>query len=508
MDSILKIILDAAIGLGVGVGVAVAIVLYLFHHPDKFEHWVALFYRALFFAFSGFPILKRKIDRYAVAASIQDSVNGACETVNRQSPGTFPHAVRIDWVQAESKESFIKRGQVVVRLKHFEDQDKNIVDATLLYLKVGFLPRARHYLDTSLQKGCLYKAALEIFAQNRDSGAYRYFLENEVTPELLSNPDLKYDLEVLDSLDTVGYFTRIFLCEVRHIGEKLVGNIATPAIQQELREFSRFLQAIATKGRNEDVPLSFNGAKIKVALVLVAKRQVILFRGITPYVNRIMRLVRDGYDSIYIAGWGDEFAGQIEGIKGELSSLSVKLLRRYVYKINTQTKAVLLVCQSDRSYIAKQLLLQKEVEKVMRNIIPEVASGAVEIVSVSRVHGVGSKVAVRASAEGGNLASAITACIGVDSSRLSALRKQLNQEFIGIVGFSDDVKDYLINALVPLKASDVERIELDEGNLSAKIIVKTSEAETKALGKNNINVRLAMDLTGWAILILLPIDVQ
>lgn len=493
-------LLDLLLTFGISGIFVTGLLIFLFKNPDKFEHWMAIFYQALYYLFSSFPKLKRKLDRYAVASSIQDTVNGACEQVNRESPGAFPHAIRVDWVKSESKDSFISNGQVVVRLKHFPNQDRNIVDSTLLYLKVGFLPRARHYLDSSLQRSCEFKVALYIFSLRRDSGAYDYFYENELRPALKSDPSLVFDLQLVDDLDSVGYFTRVFLSEIRYAGEKLIGSTSTPALQKELRDFASFLQTIATKGRNQNVPLSFKGGKIKAAVILVARPTTILPYGTEPYINRISRCVREGYESIYIAAWGSEYAKSVIEIKNDLRNLSVQLLRRHEYQLRNQTKGILLVCQSDLSYLAKQKELHQEVRKAMSDVVPEIASGEVEIVDIARIKNVGCKVAVRSVSEE-NSPSAVGTCIGVNSDRLSALRARIGKEFVGIVGWSENTQQFLINALVPLKASDVERVEIDEENLTARIIVRSDDSYRKALGKNNFNVKLATELTGWALIV-------
>ena len=53
--------------------------------------------------------------------------------------------------------------------------------------------------------------------------------------------------------------------------------------------------------------------------------------------------------------------------------------------------------------------------------------------------------------------------------------------------------------LSPLKGSHVESVELDEENHIAKVEVSNDEAYTKALGRDNYNVKLARELTGWLI---------
>lgn len=381
------IIASGAIGTG--------LFLYFLTNPDKFEHWAAIFYRVLYSLSSNYPRIRQKVDRYAVASSIQDSINGVCAKVNRESfPDVLPHALKIEWVQSANPDSFIKKGQVTVRLRYYVNQDRNIVDSTLLYLKVGLLPRSKNYLDKVLRKSCEFKVASQVFLARRDTGAYDYFFEKELAPAIKNEPDIKRDLQVLEDMDSVGFFTRVFLTEVKQTGEKLLGAIPTPAIQQELRSFASFLQTIANKGENEDVPLAFNGVKVKAAVVLVARKETIQSYGIKPYINAIARKVREGYEFIYVSGWGEEFTNDIIEIKNQVQEKFVKVLRRHDYSIRNNVKGIMLVCQSNLSYLARQRELQEEVKQAMAEIIPEIKDGDIEIAAIARIKNVGCKIAV------------------------------------------------------------------------------------------------------------------
>jgi transcription antitermination factor NusA-like protein len=487
------------IGSGItGTTLFFVVIIFLFMHPHKFEHWMAIFDWIFYRASSSFPRIRRKFDRRVVASSIQDSVNGICGEINKQAPDILPHALKIEWIQSETPESFIKKGQTVVRLKHYVNQDRNIVDATLLYLKVGLLPRAKNYLDTTLRKSCESKVAIQVFAARRDTGAYDYFIENELNLAINTDPYLKQDLQMLEDLDSVGFFTHVFLREVKQTGEKLLGTMPTPAIQQELRNFVMFLQTIANKGPNEDVPLTFKSVKVKVAVVLVARKETIQSYGTAPYISRISRIVREGYESIYVAGWGEEFVKRIFEIKKDIEGKIVTILKRYEYPIREQVKGILLVCQSNISYLAQQRELQEEVKQPMTEIVPEIKNGEIEIVSIARIRGVGCKIAVRpVSTE--DIVDTLSTCIGKHGVRFDELKLRLPNEFLAIIPWSDDIKKFIVDALYPLKEQDVNSVDIDEENLVANVEVSSDEAYNKALGRDYYNVKLAKELTGWLI---------
>jgi hypothetical protein len=397
----------------------VIIILYLFNRPDKFEHWMRLFYQFIHHLSSSLPSVKKAIDRKLVAVSIQDTVNHICDQINEESPDALPHPVKIEWVKSDTPDSFISKGRTVVRLRHYDNQDRNIVESTLLYLKQGFLPRAKNYLDKSLRQSSEYKVASRVFIARRDTGAYDYFFQKEMMPAVNGDPRLQEDLQLLENLDGVGFFTRVFLLEVTVTGQKLLGTVPTDTIKRELRDFGRFLEVISTKAKYEKPPLSFMGTKVKASVILVAKHETIDRYGINPYVSRIQRQLKEGYDSLYLAAWGNEFIKAVISIKGKIERDMLTIIRRYDYPVHGTTRAVLLVCQPKSSYLARQKRLHDEVRQAFAEIVPEIKDGLINIVCLSRIETVGMKVAIKAVAP--ELGDPTRCCIGAGAQRIKWL---------------------------------------------------------------------------------------
>ncbi|MFH0803112.1 MAG: hypothetical protein V2A78_12115 [bacterium] len=493
-DSLIKALL-----LIIGITPASVIVIFLFLNPDKFERWMALFYKFLYFISSGIPKLSRRIDSYTVASSIQDTVNSICENINKDSPNVFPHPLKIEWVKTENKDSFIKDGKVVVCLKSYKNQSKNIVDATLMFLKVGLLPKARSFLDVTLRAGCEFKVAAGIFSARRDTNAYDYFIDTVLNPAISGDSNLSKDLQLLEDLDSVGFFTRVFLTEVKATGEKLLGTIPTTAVKQELRIFAKFLQTIANKRPEEDVPLHIKGLKVNVAVVLIARRDKLTAFGIEPYIKRISRCVEEGYESIYVTGMSDECVRAVVEMKKSIEGIFVSVLRRYDYLVRRQTKAIMLVCQSNFSYLTQRRQLQEEVKIAFEDIVPEVKNGEVELVSIARKRGNGCKVAVRMSSETADGRKAAIKCVGTGGQRLNEIKERLKEKFVVVIPWASGIKEYITNALHLINAGDVNLIEIDEENLIATVALNTDDACKTALGYQNNSLILASELTGWLI---------
>ena len=125
--------------------------------------------------------------------------------------------------------------------------------------------------------------------------------------------------------------------------------------------------------------------------------------------------------------------------------------------------------------------------------VPEIATGAVEIVALSREAGQRTKMAVRSTVAG---LGAKGACIGPMGARVRGVMDQLGGEKIDIVDFADDPATFVGNALAPASVVSVEVV--DERARAARVVVPDFQLSL-AIGKEGQNARLAARLTGWRI---------
>ena len=132
------------------------------------------------------------------------------------------------------------------------------------------------------------------------------------------------------------------------------------------------------------------------------------------------------------------------------------------------------------------------VKRLFELEVPEIEDGDVEIVSISREAGSRTKMAVRSIEPG---IDPLGACVGARGIRVQNVVDELNNEKIDIILWSDDPEELIRNVLSPAK---VDRVEIDEEEKSAKVIVKDDQLSL-AIGKSGQNVRLAARVSGWKI---------
>ena len=122
--------------------------------------------------------------------------------------------------------------------------------------------------------------------------------------------------------------------------------------------------------------------------------------------------------------------------------------------------------------------------------IPEVYDGIIEIKRIAREPGDRAKVAVLSHDE---RIDAVGACVGMKGVRIHAIVRELNNENIDVINYSEDPLVFIQRALAPAK---LKEIQMDKQNKKAVINVANDQVSL-AIGKGGQNVRLASKLTGY-----------
>jgi len=181
-------------------------------------------------------------------------------------------------------------------------------------------------------------------------------------------------------------------------------------------------------------------------------------------------------------GRGEAIMPLKEQIHGERYMVGMRL-KVYVQKVELSPRGPSILV----SRAAPELL-----EYLMRQEIPEVADGTVEIKAIAREAGQRSKVAVTSNNPN---VDPIGACIGHRGSRIQAVTAELQRERVDIIQWDNTPREFIRNALSPAK---VGNIELDTEEHKARVTVGSDQLSL-AIGKSGQNVRLAAKLTGYSI---------
>ena len=162
--------------------------------------------------------------------------------------------------------------------------------------------------------------------------------------------------------------------------------------------------------------------------------------------------------------------------KGETIRAIIKEVRK-----NAATPMVI-ISRSDPKFLAK--LFETE--------IPEIYDGIIEIKAVVREAGERSKVAVESHDD---RIDAVGACVGMKGIRIHAIVREMNNENIDVINYSDNPSVYVQRSLAPAK---LKSIEVDKESKTATVVVEKDQVSL-AIGRAGQNIRLAIQLTGYQI---------
>ncbi|MBI3395745.1 MAG: transcription termination/antitermination protein NusA [Spirochaetia bacterium] len=128
------------------------------------------------------------------------------------------------------------------------------------------------------------------------------------------------------------------------------------------------------------------------------------------------------------------------------------------------------------------------VKKLFELEIPEIYDGVVEILGIVRHAGYRTKLLVKSNRSD---VDPVGACVGIKGVRIQSIVRELGNERIDIVSWSDRKEDLIANALSPARVSEVR---LDPNSGEALVLVP-DEFYSQAIGMSGQNVRLASQLT-------------
>lgn len=285
---------------------------------------------------------------------------------------------------------------------------------------------------------------------NMDKGDIEIYLEKEVV-ETVVDPVTQIDPET----------ARKKSGETLEVGEEFVEVI-------NLNDFGRRLVVTAKQNLNQRIKeiekeLIYNEYSGSIGEIIVGEVYQIR-KGEILIIHNKNELVLPKSEQIQKERYkkGDTIRGIIKEVKKNVGNPTV------------------IVSRADEKFLARLF----EIE------IPEIYDGIIEIKGIAREPGERAKVAVESHDD---RIDAVGACVGMKGVRIHAIVRELNNENIDVINYSDDPIVYITRALSPAK---LKNIELDLEAKKAKILVAEDQVSL-AIGKGGQNIRLAGKLTGF-----------
>lgn len=221
-------------------------------------------------------------------------------------------------------------------------------------------------------------------------------------------------------------------------------------------------------------------------------------------ISRIMELEKDEIYKRYFDRIGDIVLGEVQQVlKKEVLILDdatgnelilpktdmIKgdffrkgdMVRGVIKKVEMRNNLpVIIISRTDNLFL----------EKLLEQEVPEIEDGLITIRKIVRLPGERAKVAVESYDD---RIDPVGACVGMKGSRIHGIVRELRNENIDIVNFTNNISLFIQRALTPAKVS---KLELDTQTLRAAVYLKADQVSL-AIGKGGSNIKLASRLTGY-----------
>ena len=158
-------------------------------------------------------------------------------------------------------------------------------------------------------------------------------------------------------------------------------------------------------------------------------------------------------------------------------------IRAVVKKVDLKNNSpVIILSRTHPSFLAKLL----EIE------VPEIFDGLIVVKKIVREPGERAKVAVESYDD---RIDPVGACVGMKGSRIHGIVRELKNENIDVINWTNNSQLLIQRSLTPAKISTME---LDNEKMHADVYLKPDQVSL-AIGRRGVNIKLAQELTGYSI---------
>jgi N utilization substance protein A len=291
---------------------------------------------------------------------------------------------------------------------------------------------------------------------NMDRGDIEIYIEREIVDEV-TDPNTQISLEEVNQKGNEDQL---------EVGEDFVEKINLASLGRRLITLAK--QSLNQKIREMEKEVVYNEYKELVGEIMV---------GDIYQIRKSDILINHNKNELLLPR--EEQIPYEKYRKGETIRAIIKEVRK------TNSGPQIIVSRADNMFLRRLF----EIE------IPEIYDGIIDIKSIAREPGERAKVSVESQDA---RIDAVGACVGMKGVRIHAIVRELNNENIDVINYTEDPLLLIQRALAPAK---LKEIEIDESEKKA-VVTADSDQVSMIVGRNGVNIRLAMKLTGYQIEVL------
>lgn len=239
--------------------------------------------------------------RYS-SSRLSNQLYHAAKVISRINEEFIPYHVRVKWVKSETAESFLKNGQVIIKIQDDDDINKSFVLAMMAFIRQGLLRHVKRQLHNEPLVAAIDLCAVDAILSQSYTDSLSFFEEHILDGQLAANEALAAYFGHLQQLDRNGLLFPVYLNELCKVFRTMSAHYPLEDYDDEALDFLRFLREFAEHSHKR---LVFEGKYIRVAFGLIANRAYLARHGRASYVERICDSFSEGAQTVYLFGRGD-----------------------------------------------------------------------------------------------------------------------------------------------------------------------------------------------------------
>lgn len=223
-------------------------------------------------------------------------------------------------------------------------------------------------------------------------------------------------------------------------------------------------------------------------------------------VSRIMELEKDEVFRKYSERVGDIITGEVNQIMkkeililddataAELVLPRLEMIKGDYYRKGDMVRAIIkkVEMRNNTPFIMISRTDPGFLHKLLEAEVPEIEDGIIEIKHIVRLPGERAKVAVESHDD---RIDPVGACVGMKGSRIHGIVRELRNENIDIINYTNNLPLFIQRSLTPAK---ITNIDIDHERKRASVFLEPDQVSL-AIGKSGSNIKLATKLTGFEI---------
>lgn len=288
LHPVLKILIAT---FGFGIAVFFTVIYLVIFKLDAIEKFTSRFLSL--FLWAGSSVQKTQLSK-----DIRSDILKVSKEMSKEIDGISPYDLKIRWVKDMDRDTFIENNKIIIKMNPYDNKIKNKVYALHQYIEHGLLSDIKIYFDDNVIKSLdatIVRKLLIIL----DKDGLKYF-DNNYLDKILKDEDNKIIFNQLIKLDSTGMLSAIFIKELMEKGRYMYPQAPDECLKIESRQFLTFLYNIANKKAGEDVELMFSSEYFNVAVMIIAKSEILHSVGQIPYLKRARNNLSNGVTTIYL----------------------------------------------------------------------------------------------------------------------------------------------------------------------------------------------------------------